>query len=133
MHIHLIQVSQFVGFSSRNRTKRYAGRQVETHRKRFHMHGPLKEIGTSLWYNGNLGLVIIKYKKPYWTYSYITVPRKQVFDYREWMFPQKIFTFHSLENIYSTEKKILLSNWDLDIMISKGINQTFIPKSEIYS
>jgi hypothetical protein len=30
----------------------------------------------------------------------ITVPRKYAFEYREQMFPQKILTFHSWENIF---------------------------------
>ncbi len=48
----------------------------------------------------SLGLVSIKYKKPYWTVFW-----KKVFDYGEYIFSQKILTFHSWE-IYTENSSV---------------------------
>ncbi len=48
-------------------------------------------------YTLNFGLVSINYKSLY--YTNITVPQNLIFDYREWKFPQKIWTFHTLVNM----------------------------------
>jgi hypothetical protein len=68
-------------------------RQYQLHRRRIAISINVQIQSLPLtsypsYHTVNLGILIIKYKNPYWIY--ITVPRKEVFCYRKWMFLQKI-------------------------------------------